>query len=65
MNKGAKATITIPCAWGYGVTGAGAIPPRATLIFEVELLDFKVELEEENWVLGWPVANQLIVDNSQ
>ena len=41
LNKGAKATLTIPPELGYGARGAGgAIPPNATLIFDVELVSF-------------------------
>ncbi len=41
LNKGAKARLTIPPELGYGAQGAGGvIPPNATLIFEVELVDF-------------------------
>ena len=43
MSKGQKVKLTCPPEYGYGKAGAGggAIPPDATLIFEVELLDVK------------------------
>ncbi|MFC1668157.1 FKBP-type peptidyl-prolyl cis-trans isomerase [Chlamydiota bacterium] len=40
MNVGSKYRLYIPPAIGYGKTGAGnRIPPNATLLFEVELLE--------------------------
>ncbi len=42
MSKGAKYRFYIPADLAYGDNGAGGvIPPGATLIFDVELVDFK------------------------
>src|SRR5687768_16205666 len=42
MKVGGQRTLTIPPDKGYGARGAGGvIPPNATLLFDVELLDVK------------------------
>jgi FKBP-type peptidyl-prolyl cis-trans isomerase FkpA len=41
MKVGGRRTLTIPPHMGYGARGGGPIPPNATLVFDVELLNVR------------------------
>ena len=41
MKAGEKRTLIIPWWLAYGTAGKGPIPPRATLVFEVELVEIR------------------------
>lgn len=42
MSKGQRAKLTCSADFAYGASGVGGvIPPNATLLFDVELIDFQ------------------------
>lgn len=41
MKKGEKRVLIIPSDLGYGPQGRGPIPPNATMVFDVELVNFQ------------------------
>lgn len=45
MKPGGKARLVCPSETGFGKEGSGIIPPNATLVFEVELLEVKKDVE--------------------
>ena len=42
---GAKCRVTLPPEWAYGKKGAnkGVIPPNATLVFNLELVKWRIK----------------------
>jgi FKBP-type peptidyl-prolyl cis-trans isomerase len=41
MKKGEKRTLLIPWWLAFGEAGKGTVPKRATVRFEIELIDFQ------------------------
>ncbi len=58
LNVGDRATLIIPYDLAYGENGRGTIPPKSTLIFDVEVLDMKEKS------LGMIVTDILFADTT-
>ncbi|MCO6359761.1 FKBP-type peptidyl-prolyl cis-trans isomerase [Roseivirga pacifica] len=43
LKKGAKATFWAPSGLCYGQSGSGSIPPNSVLIFDVEVVDIRLQ----------------------
>ncbi|TFH67080.1 MAG: FKBP-type peptidyl-prolyl cis-trans isomerase, partial [Gemmatimonadales bacterium] len=41
MRRGGKRKLIIPHELAYGETGEGEIPPFTTLVYDIELIDFR------------------------
>jgi len=41
MKKGEKRTLLVPWWLAFGEAGKGPVPKRATVRFEIELVDFQ------------------------
>jgi FK506-binding protein 4/5 len=49
MKKGEKCKVTLKPEYAYGVAGSPpSIPPNATLVFEIELINFTNEKDLTN-----------------
>jgi len=45
MERGGRYKLTIPPELGYGAQASGPIPANSTLVFEIDLIDFKTAEE--------------------
>lgn len=48
MKRGERSVFTIAPEYAYGDRATGSIPANSTLIFEVEMIDFK-DKEKDKW----------------
>ena len=58
MKVGGLRRLTVPPSLGYGETRSGIIPPNATMVFDVELLDLNPEPASETNVVASTHGNK-------
>jgi FKBP-type peptidyl-prolyl cis-trans isomerase FkpA len=62
IPKGSRATLYVPSGLAFGSAGAaGAVPPNANLIYEVELIDDDVKLQNDIAAIDKYLADSAIV----
>lgn len=47
MKKGSKAKVIVPSKMGWGEKGRADVPPNATLIYDIEIVDVQSKLDYE------------------
>ena len=62
FNEGGSGLLIIPAHLGYGSEKSGSIPAGSVLIFEVELIDYEVENEQE--IVDYITENNLTATRS-
>ena len=65
MTKGARYRFWIPGKLGYGTQGQGPIPPNATLVFDVDLLDLRSQDEIRQLQLQQQLQQQMMQGQGQ
>ncbi len=65
MTKGARYRFWIPGKLGYGERGAGPIPPNATLVFDVDLLDLRSQEEIRQLQMQQQLQQQMMQGQAQ
>jgi len=62
FNEGGSGLLLIPAHLGYGNQSSGSIPAGSVLIFEIELIDYEVENEQE--IVDYIAENNLTATRS-
>ncbi|MEM1214670.1 MAG: FKBP-type peptidyl-prolyl cis-trans isomerase [Bacteroidota bacterium] len=68
FGRGGSGTLLIPSALGYGPNRLGVIPANAVLLFDIELEDFKPDLQpsiDRQIILDYLAANNLAAEEDE